>query len=63
MPNQLCAVIRWPIRKERRQHAFSIGELIPPLVLPKQEGAGAMFFYKTILNLPAFKMNRKTVVG
>lgn len=55
MPNQLCAVIRWPIRKERRQHAFSIGELIPFVVLPKQEGAGAMFVLFTILNLPALK--------
>lgn len=50
-----CGVIRWPIRKERRKHAFSIGELIPFVVLPKQEGAGAMFVLFTILNLPALK--------
>lgn len=37
--------------------------LVSPLVLPKQQGAGARFYFIT-LNLPAFKWIKiETVVG
>lgn len=42
---------------------FSLRKSFPPLVLPKQERAGAGFYF-IMLNLPAFKcIEIETVVG
>lgn len=42
------------VHKVRKYHARSLKKSVPPLVLPKQERAGAGFYF-IMLNLPAFQ--------